>query len=127
MLEFELKRKNHKRLYSNLTLIVFLIVFIFLAHGTFKIFQKQMIVSQTLNNSKENFEEHQFKKNLLEEELSRLNTKVGQEEILRDNYFVAKEGERAVFILDSEDLEPEVQTNDNFLKKIENFIFELFN
>ncbi len=40
MIEFESKNKFKKRVYSKLTLLVLFVVFIFIAHGAWGIFQK---------------------------------------------------------------------------------------
>lgn len=101
MIEFESKRKFYQRLYSHTTLVILFILLFFVLNGAYKIFQKKQIVQENLNASVSALERERQRKLDLESEVKRLDTKVGQEEILRLNYSLAKEGEKAVFIVDS--------------------------
>jgi len=127
MLEFESKRKFKKRLYSKLTLLILIAVFVFVAHGTWGIFQKQRMVSSDLENSEQILEKHSDRKLMLEDRLERINSDVGKEELLRDKYSVAKEGERAVFILDSDEEIEIIDEEKGFFDRVGSFFSGLFN
>lgn len=127
MLEFESKRKLKKRIYSKFTLFVLVVIFILVAHGAWGIFQKQRLVKNDLKNTEETLQEYQNRKINLEAKLERVSSYIGREEILRDKYSLAKEGEKAIFILDSNEEEIVVIEEKSFFKKIGEFFSGLFN
>jgi len=127
MLEFESKRKFKKRLYSKPTFLLLFIIFLFTAHGAWGIFQKQRMVNNDLKNSEQILEDHYDRKDTLESRFDRINSDVGKEEILREKYSVSKEGEKAVFILDSDEGVEIVIEEIGFFKKIRVFFSDLFN
>jgi cell division protein FtsB len=118
MLEFESKRKLKKRVYSKFTLVVLLVILVLVAHGAWGIFQKKRIVSEDLRKTQETLEQFNERKAKLESKLDRVNSDVGKEEILRDKYSVAKEGEKAIFILDSDEEEEVILKEEGFFKKL---------
>jgi len=123
MLEFESKRKFKKRLYSKFTFLALLVILFFVMHGAWGIFQKQRMVSNELEKTEETLDQFNERKNELEEKLERINSNVGKEELLRDKYSVAKEGEKAVFILDLNKEEKIIVEEEGFFKKLFSDLF----
>lgn len=131
MLEFESKRKNRKRIYSRFTLLILLLVFVFLVNSTYKIFSKYITVNRDLSATISSLEERETKQSELQKELERINSKVGKEEVLRENYSLAKEGEQVISIIDSSNTPLEIVEEKSFFDKAKdktkNFLDGLFN
>jgi len=127
MLEFESKRKLKKRLYSKFTLIVLFIIFVLVAHGAWGIYQKKRMVSNDLVKSEQKLNDYDNRKIKLESEIERLDSDVGREELLREKYSLAKEGEKAVFVLDDKNSVEEIPEEKGFFGKVGGFFGRLFN
>jgi|GEM_PF-1422806 len=127
MREFEKKRKVKKLIYGKITLILLLVIFIFVFHGTFKIFQKQQLVKENLKSTEHDLSYSNERKINLENKLDRIDSPVGKEELLRENYSLSKEGEKAFYVLDSEE-EVEIEAKEkSLIKKIFSPLINLFN
>lgn len=127
MLEFESKRKLKKRIYSKLTLIILSLVFLFLATGTWDIYQKQREVKKDLSMTENKLNESLKQKEMIKEKIERLDTNVGLEEALRENYSLAKEGEKAIFLIDEEEPPLPPVEEKSFFGRITSFFGGLFN
>lgn len=127
MLEFESKRKFQKRLYSRITLVLLIIVLVFLGKSTYKIYKKHYLLKEDLENSLEIYEEYQTRKEQLESDLGRVDSEVGREEILRENYSLAKDGEEAIFIINPEEQEIEIVEEKSVWQNMKGLLIDLFN
>ncbi len=112
MREFEQKKKIRKTIYSKITAVFLFIVLIFLLHATYQIYKKTVESRKQLEAVENKIIELDLKKEKLAEQISDLESSVGQEEEARNRYSLAKEGERAVVIIDKEEeLPPKPELN----------------
>jgi hypothetical protein len=110
MREFEQKQKIRKRIYSKFTIVILLIILFFVFKGTFEIWQKERQSKATLKVEEERFYELEKRKELLNSKIEYIDSEVGKEELVREKFNVAKEGEKEVFIINEEEkteIEPE--------------------
>ena len=100
MIEF--KKNNYKFWHSPLALFFLLLILLFFGYKIIDLIQKERetshrkeLILDEINNLKE-------RQNSLSTDISKLKTDEGQEEIIREKYQVAKEGEKMVVIVDGE-------------------------
>jgi cell division protein FtsB len=111
MREFEKKRRLKKTIYSKFTSIILLAILLFLISGTFHIYQKARQSEQKLEMAENKLDDLQQRHNQLTDQIEEIKSDVGQEEQLRSKFYLAKEGEKAVFIIDQEpEPEPEPES-----------------
>ena len=128
MLEFKKKRKISQKLYSGITITVLVFVVVFLAHASWGVFQKQKESEGDAKIVLERLNDLQKKEKILKSQIEWLNTKTGTEEIIRQKFNVAKDGEKIVVIIDSDNKEtttPE-KVEDNFLRDLWSKFTDLF-
>ena len=127
MREFEIKRKVKKRIYSKLTLLVLLVILLFVAHGAWGVYKKHREVDKDLLNTQNRLDRSLEQKKVVQHKIDRLETDVGKEEVLRENYSLAKDGEKAIFLLEDPDPEIEIVEEKKFFGRIGSFFGGLFN
>ena len=118
MIEFEQKRIIKKRLYSKFTIFVLLVLVIFLLHSNFKILQKSMEVKRQAQSDVVRLQDLENRKNYLENQLQDLDSDLGREKEIRSKFYLAKEDESVVVIIDKND---EVIATETESSKIKNF------
>jgi cell division protein FtsB len=116
MREFEKKRKFKKRIYSKFTIVILIVILLFLISGTFHIYQKAKQSEQQLEVAQHKLDELQAQHEKLQEKIEEIQSDVGIEEQLRTKFYLAKDGEKAVFIIDKE-VEPEPEEDKGFWSK----------
>ena len=102
MREFEQKQKIRKRFYSKFTILFLIIIIFFIAKGTFEIWQKERQSNAILKVEEERFMELEKRKELLNSKVYYIDSDFGKEEIAREKFNSAKEGEKEVFIIEEE-------------------------
>ncbi|NQV88209.1 MAG: hypothetical protein HQ402_01460 [Parcubacteria group bacterium] len=105
MLEFQKKRKISQKLYSGITVIILVFVVVFLARASWDVFQKQKESEGDAKIVLERLNDLQNKEKTLRSQIEWLNTKTGTEEVIRQKFNVAKDGEKIVVIIDSDNKE----------------------
>ncbi|HMP67573.1 MAG TPA: hypothetical protein PKA60_02380 [Candidatus Paceibacterota bacterium] len=118
MIEFEQKRIIKKRLYSKFTIFVLLVLVIFLLHSNFKILQKSMEVKRQAQSDAVKLQDLENRKNYLENQLGDLESDLGREKEIRSKFYLAKEDESVVVIIDKND---DVIATETESSKIKNF------
>lgn len=101
------KKNKYQFWHSPFALIILLGVFFLFLFNIIDLVKKERDTANTkvlIENKKEDLLE---KKASLEESIERLKTEEGEEEIIRDKYQVAKQGEKMVVIVDEEPILPE--------------------
>lgn len=101
----EWKRKNYKFWHSPIALISLFCVVVFFGYKMIDLIEteretsnkKELILDQ-INNLKD-------RENSLNNDILKLNTEEGREEVIREKYQVAKKGEKMVIIVDEESRE----------------------
>jgi cell division protein FtsB len=116
MLEFESKRKTKKLIFSKLTIVILVVILVLLIDGTLNVYKKSIASSKKVSMVEEKLEKITERKDSLENKIVDIESEVGKEELLREKYSVAKEGEQAVFILDSENIETVDEKEKGILK-----------
>ena len=122
MREFEYKRKFRRVLSSPLVLLPLAVLLIFLARGTWNIYVKNRDSGIELRIAEERLLKLRERQKALSTGVAKLQTETGIESEIRDRLQMAKEGERAIVIVDAETdtgLLPRQQ--ETFLQKIWNF------
>lgn len=108
MREFERKRIIKNRVYSKFTTLILLVVLGFLVSGTLDIYEKANQSEKQLDLAAARLAKLEEQQISLENKIETLQSEVGIEEQIRSRFYLAKEGERAVFIIDQEpETEPE--------------------
>lgn len=102
MRKFQEKRKFKKLLYSRATIGVLIIGVFFLGKSVWSSWQKYSLTSEARVNASNEVAELKQRKAALEEEIEKLRSERGQEEILRDRFNVAAPGEEVINIVPEE-------------------------
>ena len=103
MAQFEKRRQFQKILYSRVSVAVLMIIVIFLGFSVFSVFQKRheaFVNEQTAARELKTLSDRQTQTN---EEIAKLNTDAGVEEVIRDKYRAEKDGEGLVVIVAKDD------------------------
>lgn len=129
MKKFERKRKMKNWLYSKFSIFfLFFLVFI-LARGSVGVYQKARESFDRRNVSMASLTRLNEKKTYLNNEIERLESRVGLEEELRSRYSLAKEGEKVITIVDHDEnegsLDPKPEDTSPYLEKINSWIKRL--
>lgn len=122
MREFEYKRKIRKILSSPLVLLPLAVILLFLAQGTWNLYVKNRDSGLQLRLAQERLSRLEERQRALSTGIERLKTESGIEAEIRDRFQMAKEGEKAVVIVDSSSKPVQLElSEEGFLQKIWNF------
>lgn len=98
------ERGTIKRIvYSRPALILLAVLFAFVAHGTWKVYEKASLAREQKNRITKELAELKSREADLQAKLAELRTERGLEEELRERFGVVKEGESVVVIVDPSD------------------------
>lgn len=100
MIPFQERKKLRKILYAKATLFVLLIILIFVARGTYQVYQKAHIARTGQKEVEKSFEELALHARELEQSVERLKSEQGIEGEIRQKFTVARPGEEVVVIVD---------------------------
>jgi len=102
MRKFEAKKQIKNRIYSKTTLIALLVLIILLSRGVFNIYlrNKESVIAR--DQAKMKVGELNARKQLLSNEIEKLNQDDGIEQEIREKFNVAKPGENVVLIIPDE-------------------------
>lgn len=100
MREFQEKRKLKRLIYSHLSLIVILLVFLGLVRATWGVYEKSQLSMTRLAETEKEYNSLQMRKAELSVKVDSLETDVGIESAIREKFPVAKTGEQLVLIVD---------------------------
>jgi cell division protein FtsB len=106
MRQFEKRRKIRQFIYSKLVILVLIFFIVLIAKGTWGVYQKSKISLERRDLAMIELQEVNERKSDLEQDIARLESRVGIEEELRTRYSLSKDGEQVVIIID-EDPQPE--------------------
>ncbi len=115
MIGFQQKRRLRQFLYSNVTLTILFVAIIFLAHSTFKLWQKERDTREAMDARKSELTALAAKEANLSSRVAALKTDRGVEETIRGKFKVAKVGEGVIVIvvIDQKDKESDTLTPTN--------------
>lgn len=121
-LDFQQKRKIRQFIYSKITVSLVIIVTIYILFSTYKVYQKKIKSEKDLMLTEKKLQELEVKNRQLENDIENFNTDFGIEKEIRSKFFVTKEGEKMVVVVDdiNNDNLPE-KPKKSFLMKIRDF------
>ncbi|MFA6514805.1 MAG: septum formation initiator family protein [Candidatus Paceibacterota bacterium] len=94
------KKDNYIFWHSPLALILLFLVLIFFGYRIIDLIQKERETSQKKELILDQIDSLKQRQNSLSKDISKINTEEGKEEIIREKYQVAKDGEKMVIIVD---------------------------
>jgi cell division protein FtsB len=98
----ELKNTNYRFWHSPVALILLFLILIFFGYKIIDLIEKERETSHKKELILDQIESLKNRENSLNSDISKLETEEGKEEIIREKYQVAKEGEKMVIIVDEE-------------------------
>lgn len=101
MAEFK-KKKKFNYWHSPIVLIVLSLFTIFFFYKLILIYGKERETNDKKNQAKQELEELKNREKIISENIAKFNTDEGIEDILREKFNVAKEGEKMVIIVQEE-------------------------
>lgn len=122
MRDFQRKKKIRKLLYSKTAILILFIMLIFVAKAAVGVFYKERESKKNLLRVEENLSALQAREDKLKEEIERLKTPEGVEAEIREQFQVAKPGERMVVLVEEKIETPEKQIERSMVSKF----FDLF-
>ncbi len=122
MREFEQKRKTKKILSSPFLLVPLILIFLFLARGTWNVYLKDRASGDALRLTEDRLARAKAAEAQISGAIGRLQTATGIESEIRDKLQMGKEGEQEVVILDNtRSTTSAVSESPGILQKIWNF------
>jgi cell division protein FtsB len=97
------KKKNYKFWHSPIALFIIFCLLALFAYKIIDLIKKERETSDKKELILKEIDDLVAKEKSLTEDISRLDTDAGKEEIIREKYQVAKEGEKMVIIVDEEE------------------------
>ena len=101
MREFQQKRKFKRALFSRLSILLLLVVCFVLAKASWNVFSKERESSDKTAQAAFALEALRARETNLSSDIERLSTPQGTEEEIRENFPMAKKGEKLVIFLDN--------------------------
>ena len=109
-------------IYSKITFFIFIIIFILLARGTWNIYSKASRAKHNEEAAKKQLVQLKKREAFLRAEIERIKTKRGQEDQLRKQFDVGRDGEKMVVFVNKEVPAPKQQEKPKtFLDKVYDF------
>lgn len=112
MKEFKEKRKNNFW-HSPIFLFSFFVLLVFFAWNTIGLIEKERETSKNKEISLNKMNKLKEKAELYNNNIDRLNTDIGVEELVRSKFQVSKPGEKVVSIVDSNETETQDDSSSN--------------
>lgn len=120
-------RKRKRFLYSNTSIVLFLIVSVFLSYQLIGLTGKRNLSRAKLSNTVEELERYQAEEAELRARIKELETEEGKERAIRERFNVVKENEGVVYVIDSESIElPSTGVAETKEESKETFLERLF-
>jgi cell division protein FtsB len=121
------KKDNYKFWHSPIALILFFLILMFFGYRIIDLIQKERETSHKKELILDQIDSLKQRQNSLSKNISKINTDEGKEEIIREKYQVAKDGEKMVTIVDEKtDNEGVVQENEKLNHGFWNWIKRTF-
>jgi cell division protein FtsB len=99
MREFREKRTWKRLIYGRYTVIALFLLSLFIAHATWKVYQREVATAQERVKAERNLVMAQSNNALLKRQIAELETPAGVDEEIRKTYSVSKEGEGVAVII----------------------------
>lgn len=108
MRQFSKKRRIRCLVYSKLTIAFLLILLFFITKGTWGMYERSKQSVTREDSAAVNLAKLESRKEKLQEDLDKIESRVGIEEQLRIRYSLSKEGERVIVIIDEDEVVEEI-------------------
>ncbi len=102
MLEFQVKKRVKKILYSRAMFVVLIVLVVFAGRATWGVYQKEKISQVNLERLQGEIAELKQKEDYIKSGIDRLGTARGVEEEIRQKFKVVKGGEAMAILIDDE-------------------------
>jgi|AntRauTorckE6833_2_1112554.scaffolds.fasta_scaffold09285_3 cell division protein FtsB len=102
------KHKNNnwqKALILRGAIFIVLVLIFLLSRAVFSLYNKSTLASDNKEISADNLSELEVQKQDLEDRIERLSSERGQEEVIRKNFSMSKDGEKVFIVVDQEETE----------------------
>lgn len=110
MADFRKRQRARKLLYSNVTVVLLLVLLFFALKGLWGVFERKRMAEESLARAQTQYEELMKRKEFLSSEIALLDTDDGIESKLRERYSIAKSGEKVVVVITEEGASSTEQT-----------------
>lgn len=130
MQNFQGRRRWKKMVYSKITILLLLILVILMSRALWRIHQKNQLALRESSKAEVKFLELEKQKNDLADKVKWLSTTRGQEESVRQNFSVVKEGEKVILVVEAKEASTtdlKVVEKGNLLDKAKEFISNWWN
>ena len=119
MADYQVTQKKHKWFHSPIVLFIMIGVCVFFASNMVTLIRKNNYTKLLKEQSSRELQELQTRQQRLESDIASLKSERGQEEIIRENFQVTKEGEGVVVIIDDTQKPEELEKKEkSFFQKI---------
>lgn len=108
MIDFQKKKKIRKIIYSPLFIFILLFIFVFMLRGVIKIYNKNTLTVNNLNQEKIEIDKLKEREERLNTSIEYLKTDQGVENEIRVKFRAVREGEEVSVIID--DIKKEIST-----------------
>ncbi len=105
MKEFQQKRKIRRFLYSRVSVLILFILVVLTAKAMYGVYDKERESRKNVSRAQEELSSLQERRKALETKVTRLQTPEGREAEIREQFPVAKPGERMVVIVENQSSE----------------------
>jgi cell division protein FtsB len=120
------KKVKTRKLYSKPVLIGLAILIVFIAKGTWGVYQKEIESRKNVAMVMTELESLEERKAFLEAETEKLNSMEGKEEVIRQKYQVSKNGEGVLVVVDKPLPVSDDENDRNFFSKMWHSVSGIF-
>lgn len=120
------KKISTRKLYSKPVLVILAILIVFIAKGTWGVYQKEIESRKNVAMVMNELESLEQRKVFLEAETEKLNSEEGKEEVIRQKYQVSKDGERVLVVVDKPLPVTDDESDKNFFSKMWHSVSGIF-
>jgi cell division protein FtsB len=99
MQKFQEKRDRRKLIYSQLSIVILLLLIALLSHAVWNIYQKKLLTDTSRATAERELEQLRARQSSLQADLARLTSKTGREAELRSKFQVSKPGEEVIVLV----------------------------
>jgi cell division protein FtsB len=118
MADYQVSQRKHKWFYSPIVLLVMIGVCIFFTTNVVTLVRKNKDTRLLRDQASRELTELENRRQKLETDIASLKSERGQEEVIRENFQVTKDGEGVVVIVDEEEKPVETEKKETFFEKI---------
>jgi cell division protein FtsB len=124
MREYKQKKKIKKRIFSKVSVVILLILFVLLVRATWSVYIKSAESAANLARVNKSLTEAEKRQVALKKETERLKTEQGIEKEIRHKFQVSKEGEKVIVIVNDNKASIPTSTKPTFLNKLKGAIID---